>query len=203
MKTLFLILAASVAVPVFAAPINVALGKPVTLNGFFGNSTAGTPIVWPDFAIGPASLVTDGVFNPDQQHWQTNSVWWHEHDTLPPRSIEIDLLGTYTLIGAIVQADNNEQYLLEYKDAADVWQTLWNVPVGCCFGVVTRPNPLDNTEIQALGPVVAKALRISGVDSDLYYSVTEVQVFAEQVPEPSTWVLAGAGLGALLLRRRR
>jgi len=148
-------------------------------------------------------LVTDGVFNPDQQHWQTNSVCWHEHGGLPRSSIEIDLLGTYTLIGAIVQADSNEQYLLEYKDAADFWQGLWNVPQSCCFGVVTRPNGSDNTEIQVLGGVVAKALHISGVASDKYYSVTEVQVFADEVPEPSTWMLAGAGLGVLLLRRHR
>lgn len=204
MKLLAYLAVVLMSAPVLAIPMNVALGKPVSLFGTFGNSTAGTPIVWADPAPGPAALVTDGVFNPAQSNWQVDSVWWHEYDTLPPRSIEIDLLGHFVIEGAIVQADNNETYLLEYLDLADMWQPLWTVPAIFTTGVETRPNPLDNSEIFNFAPVTAKALRIAaGVGGDRYYAVTEVQVFGTAVPEPMSLSLALLGLAGLGVVRGR
>jgi hypothetical protein len=203
MKALVFLVALALAAPAAAVPVNVALGKPVTLLGTFGNSTAGTPIGWADPAPGPASLVTDGVFQPAHTNWQTDSIWWHQYDTLPPRQIVIDLQGVFTLTGAIVQADNNDIYPLEYQDIADVWHVLWTVPAFATDGVVTRPNPADDLEIFNFAPVDAKALRISGTGGDLYYSVTEVQAFAQAAPEPTTLALLGIGLlGSACWRRR-
>lgn len=206
MRLIGLFVAAMVAAS--AAPVNVALNKPVTLVGVFGNSTAGTPTVWPDFPPGAASTVTDGLFVADQNHWQDGTVWWHEYDTTGLRHIDINLQGLFLITGAIVQADNNDAYLLEYEDTSNTWHTLWNVPVSCCWGMATRPNRADNTEVFPLPPVTAKEVRISGIEAvDRYYAVSEVQVFGTAVPEPASLVLVGAGIGLLgfvtLWRRKR
>jgi len=203
MRTFVAVAAMTLAASAAAVPINVALNKPVTEVGVFGNSTASTPIVWLDPAPGPASLVTDGLFSPARTNWQIDSVWWHEYDTLGARRIEIDLQGTFTLTGAIVQADNNETYLLQYLDTSNVWQLLWTVPAINTDGVETRPDPNDNAAIFGFAPVEAQAVRIlAGQGGDQYFSVTEVQVFAE-VPAPAMLPLLGIGLFGLACLRRR
>ena len=192
-----------------AAPVNVALNKTVTLEGVFGNSTAGTPIVWSDPAPPAPSSVVDGVFLAEGQDWQ-QGLWWHEYQAPRKSFVHIDLGAAYQLVGAVVQADNNEPYFMEYLDVNNVWQSLWTVPQSSGFGVKTRPNTSDTGEIHMFdAPVSASKIRLSGGQgNDVYYSISEVQVFASQaVPEPSTAVLGLAGLtiiaGSGLRRRRR
>ena len=78
MKALVFLAVLAFAAPAAAIPVNVALGKPVTLLGSFGNSTEGA---WADPPPGPASLVTDGVFNPAHTNW-TNFTGYRETELL-------------------------------------------------------------------------------------------------------------------------
>ena len=151
---------------------NVALGKPVTLNGNF-----------PPFELfcGPpppqaaASTITDGVFLPEGTCWQLGAVYWHiAQPGSGNNSIDIDLQGTFVLDGAIVQGDNNDAYQLQYRDPQGVYHDWWLVPEVGGSGLKTRTN-------LNLLPVMATGLRIFGVDnlSDGAHSISEVQIFGD------------------------
>jgi hypothetical protein len=158
-----------------AAASDVALGKPVTLVGTFGSDPA------------LASTVTDGIFLPKDTYWQDGTVWWDANQN-PGNSVIIDLLGTHDINALIVQVDDNDAYFLDYLTPAGDWLRAWDVP-NYDFepsGTQTRPNPNDDSERFFLpSTITATQLRLSGndADSDLLYSVSEIQAFA--VPEPS------------------
>jgi hypothetical protein len=87
--------------------------------------------------------------------------------------------GRYTLDGAIVQADNNDAYLLSYRDPdTGNWLPLWTVPPAYSFGMATRPGPLDATKRQVLPRIVTTdAVRLEAEFGDGMYSVAEIQLF--------------------------
>ena len=181
-----------------AAGFNVALGTPVTLNGSYpvfsypGNLCGVNP------PQGAASLITDGLFAPDQACFQGNTVYWRGLDN----TIDINLQGAFLINSAIVQADDNDSYQLQYRDTGGVYHNWFFVPVSCCFGMTTRPDRSDNTLQQSLPPVVATGLRFFATGGDDFYAVSEVQVFT---PEPASIALVGLGLvaaGGLKWRRR-
>jgi hypothetical protein len=184
-----------------AVPYNVALNKPVTLNGTF--FTGG----WGSGLTVPASTIVDGVFFPQMHQWDQGPVWWDGGVGGGGQSITIDLLGLFTIESLIVQADNNDAYdLFYYLDSGGTWQPLWNVPsIIPQYGMQTRPNPSDNTARYILpSPIVTSALRSEGVFvQDPYYSISEIQAFGEPIPEPGTMLLLGAGLIGLAGLRRR
>jgi len=187
-----------------AAPINVALGKPVT-------SSAALPTF--DYVCGagaagsqPAlSTVTDGVFEARFDCYQ-DGPYWRESST-PGLTLDIDLLGTFTLTGAIAQVDNNDTFQLQYRDTSGVYHDWWSIAGPVTFGFETRPNVLDTTEIQPLPAVVATGLRIFGVPgapgTDNVWSVAEIQAYGVAVPEPASVLLMGGALAAAALRRKR
>jgi hypothetical protein len=118
-------------------------------------------------------------------------------------TIDIDLQGTFLLTSAIAQVDNNDSYLLQYRDTNGVYNDWWTISGPVTFGVETRPNPADNTAQQDLADVLATGVRITGVagTGDSVYAVSELQVFAEpitgEVPEPASIIGAGCGLALL------
>jgi len=198
------------------ADTNIALGKPVTLVGTFGVLRAGAP--WPDasvFPVAAGSTITDGIFRPDSTEWQDGTVWWDttalNSDGRPVSAndaIIVDLQGSFSIDGLILQGDDNDDYIVSYLDASNNWQQLWDAPIPGGFGMRTRPNPSDNSQEFMLGsPVVTSALRITGgPNSDLYYGVAELQAFGTSaVPEPGTMSLAlfGLPMAFRLLRRRK
>jgi hypothetical protein len=168
------------------AQTNVALSAPAAV-------TAGA-------ANGPLGSLTDGLFLERSQQWQTNTVWWSGLST----AIEVDLGGSFLIDSAIVQADDNDAYLLQYRAPnSTTWLTLWDVPNydAFGFGMQTRPDPENNlTRFMLPAPVQATALRFTAVSGDDAYSVSEIQVFL--VPTPGGAALLGLG-GLLAFRRRR
>lgn len=179
------------------ADSNVALGKPVTLNGGFASDPA------------LSSTLTDGVFLPKNAFYQDGTVWWDANQS-PNNTIDVDLQGTFTITGLIVQADDNDAYSLDYKDTGGNWQRGWDVPNYDFepFGMQTRPNPLDDTERFLLSsPFTATALRFYGdnFNGDRLFAVSEIQAFGvSAVPEPGILaLLLGIAAPSMALLRRR
>lgn len=164
---------------------NVAAGKPVSAIGSVGGANVST--------------LVDGMYLPRGRQWQTGTVWWNG---LAP-AIQIDLLGTYALNAASVQADDNDAYTLLYRDiATDTWRVWWDVPNYDSFGngMQTRPNPADDSARFSLPEITTDALRFVAARGDNSYSVSEIQAFA--VPAPGAAGMC-AVLGLIALRRRR
>jgi len=196
MKKLYVLLMAIVAISFTGqalASYDVTLGKSVTLDGTYGTD----PGPWPYYAPAAGSTLTDGIFAPETELWNLNSVWWNGYSN-PANSIQIDLGGLFKINEFKVQADNNDSYLVEYRVGAGSWLTAYNVPVLASWGLVTRTENLFT-------PVWADALRFTATGGDGYYSVTEIQAFGESValPEPMAYTLLLAGLVLIGFKRRR
>jgi hypothetical protein len=164
---------------------NLALGQDVSLVAGSANGAS-------------LSTLTDGLFLPAGTQWQSGTVWW---SGLSSR-FEIDLGGTVEVMGAVVQADNNDTYRMWYRDlATGDYVDLWTVAATGGAGMRTRPNPGNNGEIFYFDTsVLTDSIRIGAIGGDNAYSLSEVQVWGV-VPAPGAFALLGlAGLSA---RRRR
>lgn len=180
------------------ADSNIALNKPV----FVVNGAA--QITNPSTSL---SVIDNGVFLPESTAYGSstaiaNAVEWTTTDGQgvgsgnAPTTLEIDLGGFFAISGAIMQADNNDSYLLQYRDpSTNTWLTLWTVPGVAGFGFTTRPNA-DQTTFQSLGPIVTDAVRISAISGDSALGVSELQLNGTAVPEASPTMLIA--LGAIL-----
>jgi hypothetical protein len=185
-----------------AGPINVALGKTVTLNGVF--FTGG----WGSGLTAAPEVAVDGVFFPQNTQWDQGPIWWDSTGSDTGQNIVVDLGGTFTIDSVIVQADDNDAYILSYWDAGtSSWQVAWNVPTAYNYGMQTRPNPTNDNERYILpSPITTTALKIEGnlPESDGLFGVGEIQAFTGgAVPEPATLALLGGGLAMLLGLRRK
>lgn len=177
------------------ADSNVALNKPV----FVVNGSA--QITNPSTSL---SVIDDGTFLPESTAYGSSaaiagSVEWGTTDGQPagsnntPTTLEIDLGGFFAISGAIIQADNNDSYLLQYRDpSTNTWLTLWSIASVNAFGFTTRPNA-DQVTFQPVGPVITDAVRISATSGDTALGVSELQLNGSAVPEPSPMVLIVIG----------
>jgi hypothetical protein len=165
-------------------------------DGVAGVLRAGAP--WgPGSTPSDLEAPVDGAFAPENQQWNNGSFWWDEDATInaAPVHYTIVLDGLFTLNRFLVQADDNDSYLLEWWDGA-AWQTAFNIAAVNTFGLVTRDSGV-------IGAITTDRLRFSATGGDAYYAVAEIQAFA--VPEPATWglMLAGFGVAGAALRHRR
>ena len=164
---------------------NLALSRPVSV-------VSGSP--------NGASLatLTDGTFLAAGTQWQSGTVWWSGTGAM----FQIDLSASSEVMGAIVQADNNDTYRMWYRDmGSDTYLELWTIGAVAGAGMRTRPNPGDNTAIHYFSSsVMTDSIRIAAVGGDSSYSLSEVQVWGT-VPAPAAAPLFG--LAALFGAGRR
>lgn len=147
--------------------------------------------------IAPLSTVVDGAFVAPNTQWTLGTYWWDEALFSPqaanPVVIEITLNSAHTVNRFVVQADDNDAYVVQWWDGA-AWQTAFNAGAVFTFGMETRDSGV-------IGAITTDRFRISATAGDAYYSVSELQAFA--VPEPSSVALAAIALAGLGWSRRK
>lgn len=185
----------SLAAPVAAVPINVALNKPVTITGEVGIITccfedAST------YPPAPLSSLVDGVKLLEGTNWQDGTVWWDErHPGSADNLVEIDLEGLFSISSLSIQADNNDGYRIFVRDGSGLW-TL-RAEAGTVIGAGMRERAGD------FMPFEATAFRIDAIGGDQFYSLSEFQAIGQSIPEPASLLLFAAALAGLGLSRRR
>lgn len=174
---------------------NVALNASVTLSNTagFGDSSG-----WDGGLLADAATVTDGVFLPINTQWNVGTVFWTGNYGVD--TITVTLAHQSLVNELVIQADNDNNYLVEYLNSANVWQA----------AAVLSPNRSwgqDNGSATLAAPVLTTAFRISGTGDagDLRFSVSEFQAIGQvvAVPEPATYGMLGAGLALLGVVARR
>jgi len=178
----------------------VSLNAPVTLNGSYPTFSA---------VCGPspqpaASTIDNGVFQPETTCYQSGIHWQGATTGDTTHTIAISFSSASSISGAIVQADDNDTYELDYLGLDNLYHLWWSIPTISSFGLVTRPNA-DQTTVMSLPTVSALGVRIWATGGDGDYAVSQVEVFSG-VPEPGTLGILSAGLlafGTLVYRKRK
>lgn len=172
------------------ADTNVALNGAVSVAGAgIGNSGG-----WGGGDLAAASSVTDGLFLATGTQWNTGTVFWT--GAYGADSVTIDLLQAASVNSLYIQADNNDDYRVQYRDTANAWHDLATISPNRSWGMDFGGATLG-------APVIANAFMITAVGGDGAFSVSEFQAFGSAVPEPETYAMLGAGLGLVAFAARR
>jgi hypothetical protein len=202
LKNVGAILIVGIGIGVSGQAALTSLNAPVTLNGTYPEFTAVCPSVGlPQPAAGS---IDNGVFQSETTCYQEGIHWQGPTTGDTSHSIAISFGGTFTINGAIVQADDNDTYELDYLGTDDAYHFWWSVPEVPSFGLVTRPNA-DQSTIMTLPTVDALGVEIFATSGDGDYAVSQVEVFGSPspVPEPGTLGFIGSGLAAIVVGVRR
>ena len=194
MKKTIAIILCSLGLFAAARADNVTLGSSVTLNGTFftGGGVWGSGV-----PAAPADIV-NGVYQPEQQQWNINSVWWGIDDKAVGNNIVIDLGGLFNITDLKVQADDNDTYRIEYFGTDSLWHSAWDIPAPGGFGLTTSSIALGSA-------ITTNELRFTATGGDGFYSVSQIEATGTStVPEAtSTLAMFGGALGLLVFVRRR
>ncbi len=169
----------------------ITSGATVTLNGTFFTD----PGPWSVGTNATAQDLVSGVYQPEMQQWDLNSVWWNGA-VHPGNTITLDLNGTFAITGFKVQADDNDIYQIDYlAPGSSVWAPAWTVPAPGGFGLTTSSTTLG-------GAITATDLRFEAIGGDGYYAVSQIEAFGRAVPagvpdSADTLGLMSAGLALL------
>ncbi|WP_437719244.1 VWD domain-containing protein [Sorangium sp. So ce448] len=142
----------------FEVLVNLAAARPVTADGA---------------PRGDLQFVTDTTFAPEGQPWDDPM-----YSVVTPEgtSLTVDLGAIYSLARVVVQADNNDEYLVESSTDGATWVPLAAVPTFGGGGTRTRP-------VHALpGRVEARYARIRATSGDASYSVSEIELYGPVNP---------------------
>lgn len=200
MKNLALCAAASCAA-MAAIPANAATNvipghvSSITVTGTAGVLRAGSP--WgPGSTASDSGSPVDGAFAPTSQQWNNGSFWWDQDSSVNQSPVywEVQLDQAFVVDQFLIQADDNDSYLLEYWDGG-AWQNAFAVPFSCCFGLQTRDSGM-------IAPITTDRFRFSATGGDNYFSVSEIQALAA-VPEPGVWAMMIIGFSLLGIELRR
>lgn len=199
MRKSLAVAAALMLAPVFSASANVIPGAwtVITWTAPDGVLRDGSP--WgPGSTPSSALFPVDGLFQPEQTQWNNGSFWWDQDPSVSQTEMiwTVYLNQSYALNRLLMQADNNDTYVVETWTGAS-WVSVFDVPAVSGFGLMTRDSGI-------IPSFTTDRLRFRATGGDLYYSVSELQAFAV-VPEPATWamMIAGFGLVGFAMRRRR
>ena len=160
----------------------------------------------PPVSVTPGgAAIIDGYTPPEWTQWQTTTTWWVGTGS----QFTIDYGSAFTLADVVVSVDNNDSYRVDYSLDNLSWTTLFNIAWGqgdVGWGMDTFSTVAGDLEYHGVdfAPVSTRYLKIYATGGDNLYSVGELQSYGTaQVPEPSSILLAGAGLTCLAVARRR
>lgn len=130
-------------------------------------------------------LILDGQIPEQGSAWNGDGCVWWEADTV---YFIVDLGGDYRVENLLLQVDNNDDYRVEYSPDGKSFHSL--VSVSQDFGEIgdgmdtmsSDPASPDFIEGLKFSPVTARYLKISGLNGDNAYAVSEVQVTGAPVP---------------------
>ena len=169
-----------------------------TISRPFGEGVLRPGSGW-DAGSTPSNVITlvDGALAPESQQWNNGSYWWDETQTVSPFQTLLQLDGSYTINRLVLQADDNDDYLIEYWDGG-AWQTAYMAGATGGYGLTTRDSGL-------LSSFTTDRFRFTAINGDKYYAMSEFQAFSAGVPEPASWamMLGGFGLIGGAMRSRR
>ncbi|AKJ03901.1 F5/8 type C domain-containing protein [Archangium gephyra] len=138
--------------------VNLAANRPVTVSG----TSDGDP-----------RLITNTVFAPEGQYWRDLGYV----AVLGAGSyLIVDLGEVHPLARVVVQADNNDGYLVESSLDGATWSALADIPSYGGAGMRTRPM------ITLPSRVDARYVRISPVWGDNAYSISELELYGPAAP---------------------